>query len=191
MKWISFLFLFIFLFSLGCSGPTPSLNSSDADLRRLEIINLSDSSEAAKHFNDFVVLLEKDPDYLVRAQAALALGKLKNNQVTPILLKALNDSSQWVRVDVVTALGEINDPAALPALHKILSDDISPDVRRVTARILGKIGRQESVDALIKALEDRDQGVTELSYQSLQQITKQNIPKNSKEWEKWRSGAPH
>jgi HEAT repeat protein len=174
---------------MGCSGSTPSLNSSDADLRRLEIINLSDSSGAAKHFEDFIVLLEKDPDYLVRAQSAVALGKLKNNQAIPVLLKALHDSNQWVRLDVINALGEINDPTAIPALHKTLTEDNSPDVRRTTARILGKIGAQESIDVLIKALEDRDSGVAENSYQSLRQITKQNIPKNIKEWEKWRSGG--
>jgi len=183
--------LFIFLFILGCGGPTPSLNSSDADLRRLEIINLSDSSEASEHFKDFVALLEKDPDYLVRAQAAVALGNLKNAQAIPVLIKALNDTSQWVRVDVVIAIGELKGPTTLPALDKVLSDDISPDVRRTTARVLGAIGGQESIDVLIKALEDRDPGVAEISYQSLRQITKQNIPKNSKEWGKWRSEAPH
>lgn len=190
MKRYIIITVFILLFGLGCGGPTPSLNSSDADLRRLEIINLSESSDAAKHFNDFVTFLEKDPDYLVRAQAAAALGKLKNTQATPALLKALSDPSQWVRVDAINALGAINDPAAIPALHKTLGEDISPDVRRTTARILGKIGSPESIDTLIKALEDRDSGVSENSYQSLRAITKQNIPKNTKEWEKWRSSSP-
>ena len=189
MRWLILPVVFTVALTLNCSGPTPSLDSADADLRRLEIINLSNSSDAAKHFNDFVVFLEKDSDYLVRAQAALALGKLKNTQAVSVLLKALNDSSQWVRVDVVNALGEMKDPTTVPPLNKALVEDISPDVRRAAARILGKIGGQESIDVFIKALDDRDHGVAEISYQSLCQITKQSIPKNSKEWQKWRSGA--
>jgi hypothetical protein len=176
------------LFAAGCGGPAPSLNSADPDLRRIEVINLSDSSNAAVHYNTFATILEKDPDYLVRAQAALALGKLKNPQAIPLLIKALEDTSQWVRLDAVTALSHTNDASAILPLCKVLKDDVSPDVRRSSARLLGEIGGEIAVPALIQSLDDKDQAVTEISYKALQKITGQKaLPKDGKAWQKWQS----
>jgi hypothetical protein len=181
---IVFAFL-MFLLPACKAGPAPAITSSSPDLRREAIIGLSDSSKASQHFSDFATLINSDTDYLVRAQAAVALGKLKDPKAVPYLTTALSDSIPYVRIDSANALGNIGNPLAIPVLKKNLVDDPSPHVRRACAKALGNIGTNEPIETLIRALDDVDLSVSDTAYQSLCKITKQSLPKRIGDWKEW------
>ncbi|MFH1226573.1 MAG: HEAT repeat domain-containing protein [Planctomycetota bacterium] len=175
----------------GCSShPQPSISSVDPDLRREAVVDFSGSSEATRLLPTFTGMLQNDPDPLVRAIVARSLGQHKYQPAVPALVKALEDKIPFVRQDAATALGEIADKSAVPALLKALDTDTYADVRRVIAQSLRPPYITEPeltvVNGLIERLNDVSKGVGFAALQSLQQITKQNLPFDIKEWEKWR-----
>jgi HEAT repeats len=52
--------------------------------------------------------LLKDPSANVRAESALALGRLKDERATPNLCQALTDENEQVRINAVTALSMLD-----------------------------------------------------------------------------------
>jgi hypothetical protein len=67
--------------------------------------------------------LVKSPDFKVRLQAALALGRLKEPKTLPALVRCLgHDDHYLVRAFCATALGNLGLPTALPALRAQLKD---------------------------------------------------------------------
>jgi hypothetical protein len=71
----------------------------------------------------------EDPNYKVRVQAALVLGRLGDASAVPTLLKALEDSNKTVRAIAAQALGQIGDQAALEPLRELLKHEGDPFVR--------------------------------------------------------------
>ncbi len=59
----------------------------------------------------------------VRAQAALALGKIGNPEDVPVLQTAAGDEGWPVRAQVANALGMIGDVRAIPTLRGLISDE--------------------------------------------------------------------
>ena len=98
----------------------------------------------------------------VRWKAAQALGNMagllvKAGYKRPVksLIEALGDKDSIVRQVAAEALGEIGDPMAIEPLVKALK---SEDGNVYAAVALAEIG-EPALDALIKALEDRDENV--------------------------------
>ena len=86
-----------------------------------------------------------------RWQAAQALGELSDTRAVKPLVKALDDSNQWVRIVAAEALGQIGDPEAVPPLVNAL-DDNSIWVRRASVVALGHIGAPQSIPPLLERL---------------------------------------
>jgi HEAT repeat protein len=80
-----------------------------------------------------------DPDQLVRAEAALSLGKLKARDALANLLPLLADPDEHIRGSVAHAVGLIGDKSAIEALRPALEDK-SAFVRAVAAESLQKLG---------------------------------------------------
>ncbi len=129
--------------------------------------------EAAQHKNN-----------TTRMCAVQALTKIKDPKAVPVLIKCLNDKKYDVRVEAVKALGDYKDERvvepllnAMPeegdaiteqaakALTKMgdltvkpLTDNLNSSkpafVRRISAEILGNVGNQDAIPALILALDD-------------------------------------
>lgn len=183
------------IMAAGCGGTKPSLSSDDPDMRREAMRQAMASGDTGRYLPFFIKLLEGDIDPMVRALAARCLGKCKHQPAVPALVKALGDQSPVVRQDVVIALSQIGDKAALPTLLNMLNGETekSIDVRRSIAQALRPSyvtePAPELIDALIERLEDRNNGVGFAAWQSLLQLTKQNIPFDTKEWEKWRDST--
>ena len=59
-----------------------------------------------------------------RADALLALGRLRDTRAEDILLAGLVDSDWQVRLSAATALGPVGSPAAAEALRKNLDDEV-------------------------------------------------------------------
>jgi len=189
MKYLSIIFACCFLAACA-SRPKPSISSVDPDLRREAIVQMSNSSEAAKHLPVFTEMLQNDQDPLVRAIAARSLGQHKYQPAVPALIKTLEDKNAFVRQDAAMALGQIADKSALPALLKSLDSDTYADVRRTIAQALRPPFISEPdlavVNGLLERFNDVSKGVGFAAFQSLQQVTRQNLPFDVKEWEKWR-----
>jgi HEAT repeat protein len=83
------------------------------------------------------------------------LGEIKSNFAVDILILALKDSSDKVRMSAAEALGKIGSDKAVDSLILALKD--SDDYVRMNAvEALGKIGSDKAVDSLILALKDSD-----------------------------------
>ncbi len=105
-----------------------------------------------------------DPCAAVRAQAALALGRIGTDAaaVSPRLIGLLEDGDETVRCQAAQALGEIGgeDGAIVAALVNVLRDP-SSEVKVSAARALGALrtAAAPAVAAIVPLLQDRDESV--------------------------------
>jgi hypothetical protein len=81
------------------------------------------------------------------------LGLTKSNEVVNELLKALEDSDEYVRRNAAFALGNIGSETAIPGLLKALEDS-DKYVRGNAVEALGKIGTETAMTELIKCLKN-------------------------------------
>ena len=95
----------------------------------------------------------KDNDWLVRREAAEALGKLGDKRAVTPLIACLTDADSSVRFNVVEALGKLGDKQAVEPLIACLKDE-DERIRRAAAEALGKLGDKRAVEPLIAALPD-------------------------------------
>jgi HEAT repeat protein len=105
----------------------------------------------------------------VRAKAAGALGKIKDDRAVNMLLELLvSDPVPFVRVKASQALGLIGHPAVIDYLINILKD---PEwwVRVRAVEALEKLG-DKAVAALLPALEDEDLEVRRRAAMALERI---------------------
>jgi len=107
------------------------------------------------------ILIEalRDSEWMIRYEAAIALGYLGDRTAVPALIQLLRDSKSCVRTVAAGALGKLQDPEAVPALIEALEDRDSW-VREAACSALGNIRDRRAVPALISKLqEDRDKYV--------------------------------
>lgn len=100
----------------------------------------------------------QDRSWVVRLDAAFALGKLRNPAIVEPLIASLRDVDADVRRTAATALGEIGDRRAVEPLLTVLRDN-EPQVRACAVTALGKIGDLSAIPSLIPVLEDEDPNV--------------------------------
>jgi HEAT repeat protein len=123
------------------AGLVDALGSSNARVRRTAANALIERSDVRA-----VEALTKalgDPDRLVRANAALALGELDDRREnTPVaeavepLIAALTDEDATVRAMAASALGRRKDPRAVEPLERLLHDDEDEVVRNTALAVL-------------------------------------------------------
>jgi len=89
---------------------------------------------------------------LVRVNAAIELGKLKDRKAIPALLVALKDPNMALRNNAAFALGEIGAGEAVPHLIDLLRDP-EERVRKSVVKAMGMIRARETVAPLIQVLE--------------------------------------
>lgn len=90
---------------------------------------------------------------IVRGEVALALGKIKGNEVVDPLIKALKeDDRAVVRKNAAWALGEIGGGKVIPPLIKAMKEDDVGVVRNEAAVALGKIASKKATGALIRTM---------------------------------------
>lgn len=87
-----------------------------------------------------------------REEAAQVLGKMKNPEAVPALVKAFDSSERMVQVGAMEALIKIGKPS-LPALIKAIFDD-NREIRWCAASALISIKDPSNIPHLIKALKD-------------------------------------
>ncbi|MCP3871605.1 MAG: hypothetical protein GY699_00400 [Desulfobacteraceae bacterium] len=81
----------------------------------------------------------------VRREAAIALGRLKNNNAIPALMTALNDSAPATRGHAASSLAKLGAKDALPQLKKQV-DDPSRQAAGYAVQALGKLMGRNACD---------------------------------------------
>jgi len=139
--------------SSAASATAGETQTSDAAGKLEEIAALEDLRASSSVVAKFLA----DQDPLVRARAALALGRIQDTSSVPDLVRATGDSSPDVRVFAAFSLGQAglspdfgvcsSQKSVTDALLKILSDK-SEDVRLAAIEALGKTNSRRGVRAL-------------------------------------------
>ena len=107
--------------------------------------------------DDELLSLLKSDDWQVCADAARAVGGLKDGRALKRLISLVVDSDghSVVRGDAALALGLLEEDRAAEALMGVLKDD-DPVVRRCAARAVGDLAPPEAVEALADLLDDEE-----------------------------------
>ena len=151
----------------GDGTPTTDLPGEQAELVMLE-------EEKVKDEIDIQIDLLKDPDWVVRREAAITLGEMGDERCVEPLCKALYDGDWQVREVAVEALGQIGSPA-VEMLTKMVRDW---DVRKYVIMALGKIRDERVLDPLMLQLrsdefkDDATNALVELGEPALERLIK-------------------
>jgi HEAT repeat protein len=130
--------------------------------------------EKVKDEIDIQIDLLKDPDWVVRREAAITLGEMGDERCVEPLCKALYDGDWQVREVAVEALGQIGSPA-VEMLIKMVRDW---DVRKYVIMALGKIRDERVLDPLMVQLrsdefqDDATNALVELGEPALERLVK-------------------
>ena len=91
----------------------------------------------------------------IRANAALALGKMKSHASTPYLLELLKDESAAVRASACRALGEIGDKVSIEPLVLMVQDNVER-VQEEAVEAIVQFGKLAVVPLLNALIRERD-----------------------------------
>lgn len=97
----------------------------------------------------------QDPHFLVRFEAALALGRQR--EAFPPLLEGLNHSTFAIRLQAISALKRFSSEEKLaPLLLKLLEQETHPDIIHEASEILGKQASEPALEIFIQKLQQPD-----------------------------------
>ena len=114
--------------------------------------------------------LLKDEEPCVRIDAAQALWLLHATDAIPHLVEALQDEDLRVRIKVAETLCRLGDERGVKALLKMLREERDIEHRWSVMWALSEAWGDEVVDALIKALKDKDPYVRRRAARALGEI---------------------
>lgn len=104
--------------------------------------------EQVKDEIDIQIDLLKDPDWVVRREAAITLGEMGDERCVEPLALALRDGDWQVRDAAIEGLGQIGSPA-VDMLLKLVRDW---EIRKSVIKALGKIRDERVLDPLMTQL---------------------------------------
>jgi len=135
---------------------------------------------------DSIQALLTDPDVEIRAQAAMALGRMRRDGAVPALhplLAEKSDEALVAAMDALAMLGEsVGDEAPRVWPHL---DDLRRPVRTAAAECLGALGSMEAVDALIARMEKEEGRVHADCRAALKEITRDDLGESAARWKEW------
>jgi len=116
-----------------------------------------------------LIVALKNKDWIVRENAAKALGKIGDKRAVEPLIFAIKDDTGRVRYEAIEALGEIGDLRAVEPLMSLLLDqnEKGSPLRTGAATALGKIGDKRAIEPLISALSYKEQNIRKAASESL------------------------
>jgi len=128
-------------------------------------------------FLELLPALEFDESPHVRGAAAYGLGTLSKETAGTLskeaavsgLIKALRDSSTWVRRSAVDAISKLGDETATLELIELAYDE-DPNVRSAVVRALRILNSKVALQKLLKALDDVDAGVRRNAVEALGEL---------------------
>jgi HEAT repeat protein len=88
---------------------------------------------------DLLIEALSHPEMWIRIHSILALSKIKDVRVAPILLQMLNDPEREVKKQVIRSLGELKDPRSFPALQEIASNRADRELHTLAKEAISKM----------------------------------------------------
>ncbi|MFW6061472.1 MAG: HEAT repeat domain-containing protein [Planctomycetota bacterium] len=169
----------------GRGAVTKRLFSDDPDRRREAIRKLADDEDGRtdEYLKIYALLLGKDSDPGVRAEAASAIGRSANDAYAQELADALNqDESDRVRLAAAVALDRVHGAAAIEPLQLHATRDRSIDVRAASAQALRHYYRHEVIETLVQCLHDDEFTVRYEARQALMHLTGREAGYQPEQW---------
>lgn len=143
------------------------LDDPDAEFRRAAVESLTENTYKPA-ITKLRELLKNDVNAFVRAAVIPSLRKNDPSNSSKDIIDALEDSSPIVRRSAVVELGIMKEKKASGKVAEIMRTDNDESVRIESARTLGYIGDQYSVQPLVDAIAyDESEGVWEEALRSL------------------------
>jgi len=136
------------------------LNNDTVDIMIAAANTLSKicSEETVMH----VVELLDETQGELKAELIKAIGRRKFADMIPPLVRALNDSFEYVRYWAATVLGRLGDTGISDYLIELLSDPFV-EVKKAAIKSLGLLGDMSATYSLIDMLQDEDISVVQES----------------------------
>lgn len=130
--------------------------------------------------------LVADTFWLARAEAALALMRVKDPKLADSVRPLVEDPSAKVRIAAMDALAASGSQGerVLSLVSKNLSHS-AWQVRSAAAESLGGIGSMAAVDALIERMTTEAGRVRKDVHEALKKITRDDLGLNPENWSKW------
>lgn len=160
-------------------------NERYPDRRRRSINKLveRDYGRRDPYTKRYAQIARTDEDFLVRATAIRALNRARYQPGTPVLIQALTDAHQMVRLEAAKALANVPDPtAAAPLVAVVNNAQEDRDVRIAAADALKHYRTLDVARSLAGQLEGSDFGVAWQSRQSLAKLTGRDLRYNETAW---------
>lgn len=157
------------------------LKSSNPEIRELALDTIGTLNP--KGAFEIILPFLSDPDVEVRGTAACNLGDISDcRAIQPLIDVIRNEYDERVRSEALSALENYSDSRILRCLiDEANREKRSRRPRQIVARQLSNYSSEESVDALIKLLNDNDVYVRIFAVDSLFKL---NRPRLYKIWEK-------
>jgi aminopeptidase N len=116
------------------------------------------SADAKKETKEWIYQLENAGELADRADAAVALGKVKgNDEAAAALGEALRrDKGRGLRIEAAKALGEMGSPAAAKQLLNAMEGIAEPSLRSAVVQALGSFQDDPNVTLKLKAVAKKD-----------------------------------
>lgn len=130
---------------------TQLLQNPDEQIRRQAIKNLGQMGPDAAKTLPFLHQALKDSDFVIRLEAAIAIGFIGTKEETEFLLPLLDDEIDAVRFQVISAIAFLGDPRATPELIRRY-DMETPHIQDQILRALGHLGGQKAYALLEREL---------------------------------------
>lgn len=125
-------------------------------------------NEGAAAIRPLSIALQEE-QFFNRRDAAIALGKIHDSQVAPLLINAIEGANIQLRVAIAEALGTLGDPCGAQAITMLLAD-IDPLVRVAAAKAARKLADPMATEALIAALNDKSANLRKAAVEALGEI---------------------
>lgn len=128
-----------------------ALSSGDVNTRRQAIRLLGQMGPEAETALPLLRSTLLDPDFVIRLEAAIAIGFIGTTDETEYLLPLLDDDVEAVRFQTISALAFLKDSRATPELLKRYENE-TVHVKDQILRALGHLGGQKAYELLEREL---------------------------------------
>ncbi|MEM9351766.1 MAG: HEAT repeat domain-containing protein [Planctomycetota bacterium] len=145
----------------------------------------SQSEEQIDLTNRLAQQIQSESDPVVRRSIQRAIGEFRTPMARSVLLAGLQDTDPKVRITCCAKLGERGESMAVPALARVLQSDEEFDVRIAAVDALGLIDSPAAVQALGKALADRDPAMQFAGIQALKDSTGESFNGDVESWQQY------
>jgi HEAT repeat protein len=130
---------------------TQLLDSSHEQIRRQAIKNLGQLGPEAASTLPLLHDALKDPNFMIRLEATIAVGFIGTKKETSFLLPLLDDEIDAVRFQTISAIAFLGDSKATPELIERYERE-TPHIQDQILRALGHLGGKKAYELLEREL---------------------------------------